>query len=227
MTAHADAGPRHQAAVLAGATGLVGGECLKLLLADPAFSRVVVIARRPAPETLRDSKLAWHVLDFESLAERRELFHADAVFSALGTTRRHAPTRERYRRIDHDYPLAIARLALAEGATHFLLVSSLGASARSRYSYARLKGELDEAILALPYRSVTIARPSLLLGERGEFRLGEEIAKRTVLLWPRRFWPRRFQPVTARAVAAALLNAAKEDKPGHRIIMSQEIAAAT
>lgn len=117
--------------------------------------------------------------------------------------------------MDLGYPLALARLGVAQGARHFLLVSALFANPRSRNFYGRVKGELEEALRALPYRSITIARPSLLLGDRGEFRLGEEIAERTAFLWPR-----RYKPVHGRIVAAALVQAARDDAPGVRVIES-------
>jgi uncharacterized protein YbjT (DUF2867 family) len=97
-------------------------------------------------------------------------------------------------------------------------VSAVGANAGSRVFYSRIKGELEEAITALPYRSTTIIRPSLLLGDRAEFRLGEELARRLSFLAPP-----RYKPVAASTVAAALVGAAKRDQPGHRIIESREI----
>jgi uncharacterized protein YbjT (DUF2867 family) len=142
----------------------------------------------------------------------------NAIICALGTTIRQAGSRERFRRVDLEYPLAVARLGLQRGARHFLLVSSLGASARSRVFYTRVKGELEDALLAMPYPAITIARPSLLLGQRAEFRLGEEVARRLAPLVPG-----PYKPVPAAAVAAALVRAAREDRPGHRIIESAEI----
>jgi len=113
---------------------------------------------------------------------------------------------------------ARARLALEGGARHFLLVSALGADPESRVFYSRVKGELERAVLALGYPGVTIVRPSLLLGDRQEFRLGEEIAKR--FAWAT---PRTYRPVEARDVAATLVDAAREDRPGPRIIESAKI----
>jgi uncharacterized protein YbjT (DUF2867 family) len=199
--------------LIAGATGLVGRECLGLVLEDPAFSRVVVIARRPLTLAQPSRALEAHVVDFDRLDEHAELFAVDQVLCALGTTIKQAGSQERFRVVDYGYPLALARLGLAHGASHFLLVSALGANARSRIFYSRVKGELEDAVLALPYRSITFARPSLLLGDRIERRLGEEIAKRLAFLVPG-----RYRPVQARDVAAALVRAAKEDAPGRRLV---------
>jgi uncharacterized protein YbjT (DUF2867 family) len=210
--------------LLLGATGLVGGECLRLLASDPRVGPVSVIGRRPLPVEMRDSleasRVEEHVIDFEDPRACAVLPPADQVVCALGTTIRKAGSQERFRRVDHDYPLAIARHAVEHGARHFLLVSALGANSRSRVFYNRVKGELEESISALPYRSVTIVRPSLLLGERPELRLGEEIGKRLSFLVPG-----RYRPVAAASVAAALVQAALDDLPGRRIIESEEISA--
>jgi uncharacterized protein YbjT (DUF2867 family) len=204
--------------LLAGATGLVGRECLRLLAADPAVSRVVVLARRALQLPAPPDKLAVHLVDFERLGTVAPLLVADAVVCALGTTMRVARSRERFRQVDCGYAVAFARLALAGGARHFLLVSALGVDARSRVFYNRVKGETEDAIRALGYRSLTIVRPSVLLGDRGEFRLGEAMAKRIASLVPG-----RLRAVSAAAVAAVLVRAAIEDAPGTRVIESEAI----
>lgn len=218
--------------LLAGATGLVGRHCLELLTADTAFRRVVVLTRRPLPADLPgadDPKVEERVIDFDRLTDPRRLSHpdppsldrvprVDQVICALGTTLRRAGSKERFHQVDFGYPAALARMAVERGARHFLLVSAIGADAASRIFYNRVKGELEEAVSALPYRSVTIVRPSLLLGDREDFRLGEELAKRLSFLAPR-----RYRPVHALRVAAALVQAAKDDEPGRRIIESAGI----
>jgi uncharacterized protein YbjT (DUF2867 family) len=207
--------------LLLGATGLVGSHCLRLLASDPTFSRVIVLTRRPLAVEQTFGTVEPHVVDFDRLAAHSSLFRVDQIMCALGTTIRQAGSQERFRLVDYEYPLAAARLGLAQGATHYLLVSSIGANERSRAFYTRVKGELEAAVLALQYRKVTIARPSLLLGPRAEYRLGEQVAKRFAFLMPG-----NYKPVAAHAVAAVLVRAAKEDAPGHRIIESREIREA-
>src|SRR5919197_4128869 len=154
--------------LIVGATGLVGRECVRQFAAHPAFERVDAAVRRPLPPDLRLPKVREHVVEFDHLAEHAELFRVTHVLSALGTTLRQAGSKTRFRQVDYDYTLAVARLGVEHGARHFLLVSSLGADSGSRIFYSRVKGELEDAVLRLPYRSITIVRPSLLLGERGE-----------------------------------------------------------
>lgn len=209
---------------LFGATGLVGSECLRLLLDDGSFSRIIIFSRRqlsvkPAGEADRPT-LETRVLDFEEIESHGKDLAVDQIVCALGTTIRKAGSQQEFRKVDFDYPLTIARTALAHGAGHFLLVSALGANAGSRWFYNRVKGELEAAILALPFRSLTIVRPSLLLGKRSEFRLGEKIAE-----WLAFLMPEKYKPVSAAAVAEALVASAREDRAGKRIIESAEIRA--
>lgn len=208
--------------LLVGATGLVGRECLRLLLADPEVIHLVVATRRALPIDVPATKLEVRVVDFDRLHGHPDLFAVDQIVCALGTTMRRAGSREGFRAVDFDLPLRIARLGLAHGARHFLLVSSVGADARSRAFYTRVKGELEDAIRALGYPSVTIVRPSLLRGKRVERRLGERVALRVM-----RFAPRKWKPIGASAVAEALVRAARRDAPGVRVIESAELHEAT
>jgi uncharacterized protein YbjT (DUF2867 family) len=197
---------------------LVGRHCLDLLARDPAFSRVVVLARRKFAEATAP-RVDAHIVDFDHLDERPDLFRVDQVISALGTTIKAAGgSQMRFRAVDYDMPLAAAKIACDQGARHFLLVSSLGANAESRIFYNRVKGELEDALRTLGFRSLTIVRPSLLLGERPDFRLGEEIGKR--LGW---IVPGKYRPIHARDVAAVLVRAAKTDARGMRIIESDDL----
>jgi uncharacterized protein YbjT (DUF2867 family) len=202
--------------LLLGATGLVGSEVLQVLLADDSVERVTVIARRPTGH--EHAKLDEHIFDLAGMEQHPEAFAADTLICALGTTIRVAKTKERFRHVDHDLPLLAARLGLAHGATHYLLVSSLGANPRSRAFYTRVKGEVEAALAALPYPRVTIVRPSLLLGPRREIRPGERIAAR--LGW---LMPSRMKPIEAQTVARALVTLGKREEPGVRIVESREL----
>jgi uncharacterized protein YbjT (DUF2867 family) len=206
--------------VLVGATGLVGAECLRLLLADPGVERVVVLARRALEDPPVSPKLSAHVVDFDRLAEHAALLAADQLVCALGTTIGQAGSKERFRAVDYGIPLALAKLAAERGVRHYLLVSALGADASSRVFYNRVKGELETALAALPLRSLSIVRPALLLGDRREFRLGESIAKRLSFLMLG-----KYAPIQGRDVAAALVRLAAEDAPGRRVVESAEMRA--
>ena len=212
-----------RSALLLGAGGLVGGHCLDLLLAHSTWNRVVVLGRRMLPR--EHPKLEQHVVDFDNLDGHTERFRAEDVFCCLGTTIKQAGSEEAFRRVDFGYVTEAARIASNEGAEQFGLVSALGADARSRVFYNRVKGEAEDAVRALPFRSVHILRPSLLLGNRKEFRLGERIAEAaTRPIGPLMRGPlRRFRPIPARAVAAALVRLAAEQRPGVRTVESDRI----
>ena len=200
-------------ALVAGATGLVGQECLRLLAKDVGVEEVRALVRRPLPTETQALGVRECITDFDRLDGHPGWFQVDWVFCALGTTIRQAGSRAAFRRVDFDYPLGVAKAARAAGARHFLLVSAAGADDRSSIFYNRVKGELEEAVGLLGYPSLTIARPSLLLGDRSPPRLGEEIGKR--LAW---LFPPRWRPVQAGQVAAALVRAAQADEPGRRIL---------
>lgn len=198
--------------LVAGATGLVGGEILRQLGRDDAFDDVLALVRRPLSGPL-PSRVRVIVADFDLLESTPEWFKVDQVFSALGTTIRKAGSQEAFRRVDFEYPRTIAALARAQGAGHFLLVSSIGADPRSRIFYSRVKGELEDAVVNLGYPAVTIARPSFLLGPRKELRVGELLMKRAGFLLPA-VW----KPVEAGQVASVLVRAARGETPGVRIL---------
>ena len=195
--------------LLAGATGLIGSQILQGLVRDDDVVEVRLLLRRPLDRALVGPKVRELVVDYDALNAHPEWFRVDQIFSALGTTIRQAGSEEAFRRVDRDYPFVLAQLAHAQGARHFLLVSSAGADARSRLFYSRVKGEAEDAVRRVGYESLTIARPSFLLGPRKELRVGEIVMKRLAYLLPA-----SMKPVQSRKVASALVRAAREDRPG-------------
>jgi len=211
-------------ALLLGATGLVGGHCLNFLLNDESYGRVSVLGRRPLER--EHPKLEQHLVDFDRLEDSAELIRAQDVFCCLGTTIRKAGSQEAFRRVDFEYPLQSARIAARQETERFLIVTAIGADPGSRIFYNRVKGEVEEAVRALPFESLVILRPSLLLGEREEMRPGERLAEPAMrALSPLMLGPaRKYRPIEARKVAAAMVRLAKEGRQGVRIVESDEIA---
>ncbi len=204
-----------------GATGLVGRDLVTSLLREASVLTVVALVRR-ITEFPRDPKLRVLTASFDRLEHYADAFRVDQVFCALGTTMRQAGTRERFRLVDHDYPVAAAQLAHAHGASHYLLVSALGANPSSRVFYNRVKGETERDVTRIGFPSFTIARPSLLVGRRTEFRLGERIGH---LLG--RLAPASVRPILAKDVAAALTLAARESRLAVTILTSREMQGAS
>ena len=213
-----------RSALLLGATGLVGSHVLDLLLADPAYLRVVAPVRRPLGRS--DSKLGAPEVDFGRLEERPELFRVDDVFCCLGTTIAKAGSQEAFRRVDLEIPAEAARLAAGAGARRFLIVTAMGADPESRIFYNRVKGEVESAVRALPFDCVVVLRPSLLVGERDEPRLGEQVGKVVMgALGPLFVGPlRKYRAIEGSAVARAMVRLAREVGPGARVVESDEIA---
>ncbi len=212
--------PRHIA--IAGSTGLVGQFLLQLALKDESIEKVHLIGRR-APD-IAHPKVVVHVVDLKNIPPLPKI---DEVYLAIGTTLRVAGSKEAFRAVDFDSNLAVAKAALKSGATKIGVVSAMGADAKSAIFYNKVKGELEKAILGLNAKTVVIARPSLLLGDRKSLgqpvRPGERFAQ---IIAPilNIISPPNYRPVYAYKVAAALL-----DKSGHTssptILLSGEIQA--
>ena len=221
--------PRGPAVLVAGANGLVGRAVVRRLVAQTWASRLTALVRRPgalASGQAMPGRLRECVVDFERLdaPEAQAALAADIVICALGTTIRQAGSQAAFRRVDVEYPAALARRAFAAGAHHFLLVTALGADTHSSVCYNRCKGEAEAAILSVGFPSVTIVRPSLMLGPCAERRPAERVAQNLskMLGW---MVPATWRPVSAESVAAALVNAARVDAPGVRVLENAALLA--
>jgi uncharacterized protein YbjT (DUF2867 family) len=191
--------------ILAGATGLVGREILQGLLADPTVTAVHSLGRR-TPAT-QHPKLTAHVVDFAALPP---LAPADEVYLALGTTIKVAGSQAAFRALDYGANLAVAKAALAAGVRKVGLVSAMGADARSKIFYNRVKGELEDALTQMPFEGLVIARPSLLIGDRevlGQPRRSGEVIGEAIARVLGFLIPANVKPIPASAVAQALLAA--------------------
>lgn len=215
-------------ALLVGATGLVGGHCLRLLLEDDTWSEVVVLSRR-RPSTAHP-KLVARLADFDRLGQLSGFPRVTDVFCALGTTMASAGSQSEFQKVDFTYVVLTARLAAASGAEQFLLVSALGADPSSRVFYSRVKGETEEAVRKLPFNGIQIFRPSFLAGKRKEDRPLERIGLAAVsalsfaMVGPLR----RFRAVPAADVAKALVAVARREPRGIHVYEAdriEEIAA--
>lgn len=211
-----------QTALLAGASGLVGGHLLDLLLTSDNVARVVSLGRRPLDRA--DAKLDQRAVDFARL-DGVELPRVDVAFCCLGTTIKKAGSQEAFRAVDHDAVLAFARRAKAAGARHFLVVTALGADPSSRVFYNRVKGEAEEALRSLGFESLTILQPSLLLGDRAESRPGERAAIVLSRALAPLLRPLGSRPIEALTVARAMAALARAPRAGVRVVPSAELHA--
>lgn len=194
-------------AVLFGATGLVGSFLLDALLADERYYAVNVFLRRPSGKT--HPKLNEFIVDFNKPEGFRENVRSDELFCCLGTTIRAAGSQEAFRKVDFQFVKDAAEAAKANGIKSFLVVSSLGADAGSLNFYYRTKGEMENAVRAMDFRKCVIIRPSMLLGPRNEFRLGE-LAGKIVMTVFSFLIPAKYKAIKAVVVANAMLKAAND-----------------
>ena len=211
---------KSRTALVAGATGLTGKHLLEFLLADERYASVCALVRKATLQA--HPKLSEHVIDFESLGK---LPKADDAFCCLGTTIKKAGSQAAFRKVDFDYVINFAAAAKAAGAKRFLVVSALGANAKSSVFYNRVKGEMENALKAMNFESLHIFRPSFLLGERAEARVGERLGIAVFsALAPLMIGPaRKIRPVEAKAVARAMVLAANGGVLGVEVIESDEI----
>lgn len=206
--------------ILAGATGLVGAHVLRLALADTRVTTVIALARKPLPA---HPKLLAPAIDFDALPQDAAWWRADAVICALGTTMKVAGSQAAFRRVDFDYPLAVARLAHAAGTPAYVLNSATGANAASRFFYNRIKGELEAALATLGFASLTHVRPGLIGGQRATIRAGEA-ALGFILKVLAPVLPERWRINPAGRIAQALLEAAITATPGVQVITSERLS---
>ncbi|MFO0722898.1 MAG: NAD(P)H-binding protein [Myxococcota bacterium] len=209
-----------------GATGLIGRAAIEILLREPGHHWTEIRAAVRRPLGIQDPRLVEILVDWDHLEQVKDQLVAEDVFSALGTTIKKAGSQEAFRKVDYDYALASARIAAENGAEKLALVTALGADARSRIFYNRVKGELETAISELPYRAIHIGRPSILLGDRGESRPMERLGQSAVAaLGPLMRGPlARYRAIHGQTVARALLRALAAPSAGRQVHESEALA---
>src|ERR1700737_1165085 len=208
-----------------GSTGLVGSQIVDLLKEENAYQKIRLLVRRPVQFSHPKLEIKFvNFEDYESL--KLAIAGCNVVFCAVGTTQDKVKGDQlQYRKVDYDIPVNAARACLETGCTNFLLISSVGADSNSKNFYLRLKGEVEEEVQRFPVKCISIFRPSMLLGYRKEFRLGERIGQRGMkliapLLAGR--W-RKYKAIEARDVAAAMIEASKQNKEAFTIYEYDEM----
>jgi uncharacterized protein YbjT (DUF2867 family) len=209
-------------AALIGATGLTGSYLLDELLNDPFYDTVKILIRRPVEST--HPKLEKKLVDFNDADSLLvALSNSDVVFCAAGTTQKKVKgDKEAYRRVDYDIPVKAALFCKITGCETFVLISAVGANSSGNNFYLKLKGEVEDAVREAGLKSVHIMRPSILLGKRREFRLGEKIGK-VVMPAVAFLIPAKYKPIHAKKVAKAMLVASKQNKEGFFVYENKEI----
>ena len=208
-----------KSALILGASGLVGSEVLSLSLESDLYNKIVIVVRSPL--TIKHNKLVEKIIDFD-MPKWEEIFPVDHVYCCLGTTIKKAGSKTNFIKVDHDYPLAFAAAAKKWESSVFSVITAAGVSPESKIFYNNVKGQLEKKLKSLELFSTLIFRPSLLLGERKEFRLGEKIGSgiAKVTSW---MTPKTYRAIHCKAVAKAMLAESFADKTGFNIISNKSM----
>ncbi|ASU32268.1 Rossmann-fold NAD(P)-binding domain-containing protein [Mucilaginibacter xinganensis] len=210
-------------AIIAGASGLVGNELLHILLTNPGYDEVLVLVRRELP--LKHGKLKQLIVDFDKISDYQAEITGEAFFCCLGSTKKKTPNLADYRKVDHDYPLQLAQIALANGIGQYHLVSAMGAEVKSGNFYMRLKGETEADIINTGLPGLYIYRPAMLTGERTEDRPLERfltpIMKVIDLFLIGNL--KKYRSIAAKTVAIVMYKQSLKNKAGTFIYASDKI----
>ncbi|MBH5320517.1 NAD(P)H-binding protein [Paenibacillus sp. GSMTC-2017] len=211
-------------AVIVGATGLVGGELVKLLLSSRHYTKVTVIVRKRL--SMSHPRLEQRQLDFKELGHTpAELIEGADIYCTLGTTMKKAGSKEQFQLVDYDYPMELGRLCKRYGARKMLIVTAIGSSVNSMFFYSKVKGRVEQDLKALQLPSLLIFKPSLILGHREETSFRESFvikaAEKLSFLFNGR-WS-KYKPVTANGIAQAMISEALTCDIALHIIESNEI----
>ncbi|MFZ5939640.1 MAG: NAD(P)H-binding protein [Bacteroidota bacterium] len=209
-------------AILFGATGAVGSQLLRQLLQEKRYDRIVVFARRSPGITHPALEINIDPLDDpERIADR---IQGDHLFCCLGTTSKKAGSKEAFRKVDLDLPVALAAIASRNGVGTFVVISSIGAGESAKGFYLRTKSRMEEGVKQYSFKNLAIVRPSLLLGERNEFRFGEFIgAGLNIVFSPLlRGRLKKFRGIRTETVARAMITIANTGN-GYRVYESDEL----
>jgi uncharacterized protein YbjT (DUF2867 family) len=190
--------------IVAGSSGLVGRETVKHLILDSACSEIILLVRKTSE--FSHPKVREILFDFTREKYELESVQADSMFICVGTTMKKAKTKETFKNVDLDIPVKLAKMALEKNIQNVSVISAMGANSHSAFFYNKVKGEMESQLISLNLPSLTIVRPSLLIGDREEFRLGERFAEKVYKAFPN-IYPKKYQPIEASMVAKAMLKA--------------------
>jgi uncharacterized protein YbjT (DUF2867 family) len=207
-------------ALIIGSTGLIGRQLLESLLLNAQYDKVIAIAR--APIDIQNAKLVLVITELNQLESQKEKMVADDIFCCLGTTMKVAKSKEAFKAVDFDAPIALAKIAKQNGAKQFLLISALGANKNSSIFYNRIKGEVEEQLDNLQFQTTHILRPSLLTGNRNEERAGEKAAHYFYKLFGKLI-PLKYKAIDSAKVATAMNTLANASFSGKSIHESDSL----
>ncbi|WP_029904248.1 oxidoreductase [Prevotella sp. 10(H)] len=210
-------------AIIIGSSGLTGSQLLKTLLTSNVYEKVITFVRKSTK--ISHPRLVQYVVDFDNPESYENLIEGNDMFCCMGTTIKKAGSEEAFEKVDLEYPVQFARAAASKGIKQYSIISSIGANSKSGNFYLRTKGRVEEELRQLPFQSISIFRPSLLLGNRKEFRLGEKISEFAMKIFRVFFIGKlkRYRAISVKKVANAMFSIAQQNTVGFHIYESDEI----
>lgn len=211
-------------AIIIGSTGMTGSHLLKILLTSGIYEKVISFVRHSTK--ISHPKLVQHVVDFDQPESYQDLIEGNDMFCCLGTTIKKAGSQEAFEKVDLKYPIQFAKIAASKGVKQYSIISSIGANTKSSNFYLRTKGKCEEELRKLAFQSISIFRPSLLIGNRKEFRLGEKVGEYMMKVFSIFFLGKikKYKPVKSKNVAYAMYSIAQSNTVGYHIYESDEIS---
>jgi len=213
-------------AIIAGASGLIGSQLLNNLLENNQYDKIIALLRKEIP--FHSPKLLQVIVDYNNLESINDYLKCDDVFCCLGTTIKKAGSQDEFYKVDFQYCLNLAIETHKNGASNFYLVTALGANANSKVFYNSVKGKLENAIQNIGFNSYYIFRPSILLGNRNEFRLGEKIMQMIMKPFSKLMFGsmKKYAAIESKQVAKAMYwLAISNKKTGKQIITNEQMLA--
>ncbi len=205
-------------AIVLGATGLIGKKVTEHLLKNDTYSTVIILVRKPL--NINHPKLKQHIFNYDAIDNT--LLKGDDLFCCLGTTIKTAGSKEAFRKVDLDYVVNVAKASKGNGINHFAVISAMGANKNSIVFYNQIKGEMEESIKAIGFNSTYIIRPSLLLGDRKEFRFGELIGK-FFMITLSFLIPKKYRAIYDVQVAIAMIHFMNQTERGFFVKENDEL----
>jgi len=211
-------------AIIIGSTGMTGTYLLKTLLTSDIYEKVISFVR--IGTKISHPKLVQHIVDFDNPESYTEMIEGNDMFCCLGTTIKKAGSQEAFEKVDLEYPVQFAKIAATKGVKQYSIISSIGANPQSNNFYLRTKGKCEEELRKLAFQSTSIFRPSLLLGNRKEFRLGEKIGEFAMKIFSVFLIGklRKYRAIKSKNVAYSMFLIAQQNTVGYHVYESDEIS---
>jgi uncharacterized protein YbjT (DUF2867 family) len=202
----------NKTAIIAGASGLIGQSLTQQLLNSNQYSKVIALVRKPLG--ISHPKFSEVTVDFDRITDFVDFPKGEDIFCCLGTTMKNAGSKEAFFKVDYTYCYDLAKIGLQAGADRFFLISAMGANPKAGNFYSRVKGELEDQLSFLGYRTIYVFKPSLLRGDRKEFRFGEKLALIITRIIPFIGPWKKYRPIHVDKVADAMVKVANQDDKG-------------